>query len=280
MSYIRVSIAEVLAAGSSIQCFDNSTRGLDSSTALDFVKALRSFTDIGHKTTLATLYQAGEDLYRTFDKVVVLDQGHEAFFGSTSEARNYFEDLGYVPLPGQTTAEFLSNVTDLEERKVIPGSEADGIKSASDLAAAFKRSDHYKRLLVEIDQYREKQGQLDALLPTYSYRLSLPSQVRESLTREYHLIKGQRRVYYIKWITTIILCLVCGSVYFDIENNAQGAFTRGGILYFALILNGWLQFPELFDAYTNRPVVERQGKMLETTIGYIHANLFVQPTFT
>ena len=230
------------------------------------MKALRAFTDIGHKTTLATLYQAGEDLYRTFNKVVVLDQGHEVFFGSTSEAWNYFEDLGYVPIPGQTTAEFLATVTDPEERRTIPGSEADKIKTSAELAAAFKRSSHYTKLLAEIDKYREKEGQADALLPSYSYRLSLPSQVRESLTREYHLIKGQRRVYYIKWITTIILCLVCGSVYFDIDNNAQGAFTRGGILYFALILNGWLQFPELFDAYTNRPVLERQGKTIYDSI--------------
>ncbi|KAF6512916.1 hypothetical protein HZS61_007722 [Fusarium oxysporum f. sp. conglutinans] len=257
----RVSIAEVLAAGSSVQCFDNSTRGLDSSTALDFVKALRAFTDIGHKTTLATLYQAGEEIYRNFDKVVVLSEGYEAFFGSTSEAWSYFHNLGFIPIPGQTTAEFLATVTDPDERKAIPGSEADSINSSADLAATFRRSNHYTRLVSEIDEYREKQGQADALLPTYSYRLSLPSQVRESLKREYQLVKGQRRVYYIKWITTIILCLVCGSVYFDIENNAQGAFTRGGILYFALILNGWLQFPELFDAYTNRPVLERQANL-------------------
>lgn len=190
---------------------------------------------------------------------MLLDQGHEAFFGTTSEAWRYFEELGYVPVPGQTTAEFLVTVTDPKERRVRPGSEAERIKSPADLAAAFKRSKQYTRLLSEIDEYRKKQAQVDAILPTYSYRLSFPAQVRECLTREYQLVNGQRRVYYVKWITTIILCLVCGSVYFDINTTAQGAFTRGGILYFALIFNGWLQFPELFDAHTNRPVVERQG---------------------
>jgi ATP-binding cassette subfamily G (WHITE) protein 2 (SNQ2) len=255
----RVSIAEVLAAGSSVQCFDNSTRGLDSSTALDFAKALRAFTDIGHKTTLATLYQAGEDLYRTFDKVIVLDHGREVFFGRSSEAWNYFVDLGYDPIPGQTTAEFLAMVTDPKERRVRPGSEAETIASPADLATAFKGSTHYKQLVAEIDEYRQQQAQADELLPTYSYRLPFPAQVRECLTREFQLVRGQRRVYYIKWFTTVVLCLVCGSVYFDIDSTAQGAFTRGGILYFALIINGWLQFPELFDAHTNRPVVERQG---------------------
>jgi ATP-binding cassette subfamily G (WHITE) protein 2 (SNQ2) len=68
-----VSIGEVFATGSLVQCFDNSTRGLDSSTALDFVKALRVVTDLGQKTTLATLYQAGEELYNHFDKVILLE---------------------------------------------------------------------------------------------------------------------------------------------------------------------------------------------------------------
>lgn len=209
---------------------------------------------------MATLYQAGEDLYKNFDKVVVLDEGQMAFFGKTSEAWKYFEDLGYIPVPGQTTAEFLTTATDPEERTVRPGSEAENIKTPADLAAVFRRSDNYQRVLTEIDEYRQKQAQADALLPAYNYRLSFPAQVRECLTREYQLVSAQRRVYYIKWVTTLILCLVCGSVYFDVDITAQGAFTRGGILYFALIVNGWLQFPELFDAHTNRPVVERHGK--------------------
>ncbi|KAL9001253.1 MAG: hypothetical protein Q9188_005498 [Gyalolechia gomerana] len=104
-----VSIAEVLAAGSSVQCFDNSTRGLNSSIALDFVKALRRLTDIGRKTTLATLYQAGENIYSHFDKVLLIDQGYQIYFGRTEEAKTYLEDLGFVPLAGSTTAEFLTH---------------------------------------------------------------------------------------------------------------------------------------------------------------------------
>jgi ATP-binding cassette, subfamily G (WHITE), member 2, PDR len=37
----RVSIAEVALSGSPLQCWDNSTRGLDSATALEFVKSVR-----------------------------------------------------------------------------------------------------------------------------------------------------------------------------------------------------------------------------------------------
>ncbi|KAJ7742184.1 hypothetical protein B0H14DRAFT_3167681, partial [Mycena olivaceomarginata] len=42
----RVSIAEMMATRARAQAWDNSTRGLDASTALDFAKSLRIMTDI------------------------------------------------------------------------------------------------------------------------------------------------------------------------------------------------------------------------------------------
>ena len=51
----RVSIAEMMATRAHVLCFDNSTRGLDASTALDFIKAMRAMTDILGHTTFATL---------------------------------------------------------------------------------------------------------------------------------------------------------------------------------------------------------------------------------
>ena len=248
----------MLAAGSSVQCFDNSTRGLDSSTALDFVRALRSLTDIGQKTTLATLYQAGENIYNHFEKVTLIDQGHQVFFGRTDEARAYFEDLGFVHEPGQTTAEFLTTVTDPKERRARPGTKAENITNSEDLAAAFRSSAVFARLQTEIREYEQHTANA-SLIPSTSYNLPYHKQIWECLRREYQLVKGQRRVYYTKWITTVILCLAIGSLYYDLTSTEQGAFTRGGILFFALILNGWFQFPELFDAHTNRPVLERQG---------------------
>jgi len=38
-----------------VQCWDNSSRGLDASTALDFVRSLRIMTDVLGQTTFTTL---------------------------------------------------------------------------------------------------------------------------------------------------------------------------------------------------------------------------------
>lgn len=257
----RLSIAEVLASGSSVQCFDNSTRGLDSATALDFVYALRKMANNTQKTILATLYQAGDTIYSQFDKVLLLDSGHEVYCGPIHDARQYFEDLGFIYEVGQTTAEFLTTVTDPARRQVRQDSIAESIKSPAELANAFRRSTAFDKLQSGILQLKDHESSKSSLVPTSTVNLSYPKQIMECLRREVQLINGRRQVYYQKWINTIILCLVVGSEYFSISQNASGAFTREGVIFYAIIANAWMQYPELFDAHSNRAVLERQSSL-------------------
>ncbi|KAI5310105.1 hypothetical protein KEM55_001631, partial [Ascosphaera atra] len=117
----RVSIAEMMVTQATVLAWDNSTRGLDSSTALDFVKSLRIMTDVKKTTTFVSLYQASENIYHQFDKVLLLDEGRQVFFGRISEARSYFEGLGYKEQPRQTTPDYLTGCTDPFERQFVPG---------------------------------------------------------------------------------------------------------------------------------------------------------------
>ena len=59
-----------------------------------------------------TRYQAGEGIYDLFDKVLVLDEGRQVYFGSPKEARAYFEGLGYNSLPRQSTADYLTGCSE------------------------------------------------------------------------------------------------------------------------------------------------------------------------
>ena len=105
----RVSIAEAMITKASTQCWDNSTRGLDASTALEYVEALRSLTNMAHISTSVALYQAGESLYNLFDKVVLIDEGKCLYFGPTEEAAAYFEGLGFTRPARWTTADFVKD---------------------------------------------------------------------------------------------------------------------------------------------------------------------------
>jgi ABC-type transporter Mla maintaining outer membrane lipid asymmetry ATPase subunit MlaF len=59
----RVSIAEAALGGSPLQCWDNSTRGLDSATALEFVNSLRSSAELTGATCVGAIYQASQSIY-------------------------------------------------------------------------------------------------------------------------------------------------------------------------------------------------------------------------
>lgn len=60
----RTSIAEAHIGGSQFQCWDNSTRGLDSLTARRFIKFLREVTNSQRSTVAMSLYQASENMYQ------------------------------------------------------------------------------------------------------------------------------------------------------------------------------------------------------------------------
>lgn len=86
-------------------------------------------------------YQAGEGIYEQFDKVLILDKGRQVYFGPPSEARKYFEQLGYKALPRQSTADYLTGCTDPNERQFAPGRSASDVPSTPEaLESVFSTS--------------------------------------------------------------------------------------------------------------------------------------------
>lgn len=59
----RVSIAEAALTGAKFQCWDNSTRGLDSANAIEFCRYLRLQADLLGVASVVTLYQAPQAAY-------------------------------------------------------------------------------------------------------------------------------------------------------------------------------------------------------------------------
>lgn len=110
-------------------------------------------TDVSNRTTLVTLYQVGEGIYELMDKVLVIDGGRMAYQGPANEAKQYMIDLGFHCPDRETTADFLAAVTDPKQRVVREGYEARVPRSAEDFERAFKSSEAYKRVLVDLGDY-------------------------------------------------------------------------------------------------------------------------------
>lgn len=270
----RVSIAEMMITSGTVLAWDNSTRGLDASTALDYAKSLRIMTNIYKTTTFVSLYQASENIYKQFDKVLVIDDGREVYFGPTSEARAYFEGLGFKEKPRQTTPDFLTGCTDEFEREYATGrSAADSPHSPETLAQAFLDSKISTRLGEEMDVYRKQvaadkkahddfevailESKRKGASKTSVYSVPYHLQVWALMQRQY-LIKWQDKFsLVVSWVTSITVAIVLGTVWLNLPTTSAGAFTRGGLLFISLLFNAFQAFSELASTMLGRPIVNK-----------------------
>jgi ATP-binding cassette subfamily G (WHITE) protein 2 (SNQ2) len=270
----RVSIAETLATKSTVTCWDNSTRGLDASTALDYAKSLRIMTDVSNRTTVTTLYQAGEDIYALMDKVLVIEEGRMIYQGRAEEARQYFVDLGFHAPQRQTTADFLTSVGDPNERQFRDGMEAQCPKTAAELEQAFRGSQAYKKVLADVEDYESylkhtehkdaqnlkqtvQEQKSKTVTKKSNYTVSFWSQVVACTQREFWLLWGDPTTLYTKFFIIISNGLIVGSLFYGQPSTTQGAFSRGGTAFFSILFLGWLQLSELMKAVSGRAIIAR-----------------------
>jgi ATP-binding cassette subfamily G (WHITE) protein 2 (SNQ2) len=269
----RVSVGELLATRASVLCLDNPTNGLDSSTALDLIFHLKRHARTGRRSVIAGLRQVGEGLYRQFDTVVVLHHGRQIYHGPVTEARAYFENLGFRPVPGQTTADFLCACTDRATQQMRSDAEAPIPRSSSQLTAIFRSSEQFRRLRNSLVVYDERytsattlaplqralNNEKDSLTPRWSiYTVNFFRQVLILARRQYALIRADLRPYVTKTVVNVTLSLLVGTLFLDLPKTTEGAFTRGSVLLLSILFNGYLQLAELGNTLAGRPVVRRQ----------------------
>ncbi|OCL11732.1 hypothetical protein AOQ84DRAFT_386625 [Glonium stellatum] len=259
----RVSIAEAMITKASVQSWDNSTKGLDASTALEYVQSLRSLTNMAHISTSIALYQAGESLFDLFDKVLLIDEGRCCYFGPTDHAAQYFKDLGFVQPDRWTTADFLTSVTDEHERHIKEGWEDRIPRSPSQFGEAFFKSERYQQNLAEIQEFEEETERLaeerhaaqSKATGKKNYTLPFHKQVAACTKRQYQVMIGDKQSLTGKWGGILFQALIVGSLFYDLPQTAAGVFTRGGVIFFMLLFNALLALAELTSAFESRPIL-------------------------
>ena len=86
-----------------------------------------------------------------------MDKGRQVYFGPASEARAYFENLGYRSLPRQGTPDYLTGCTDPNERQFTDGrSELDTPSTPDALESAFYSSPTCSGLQRSLGEFKRR----------------------------------------------------------------------------------------------------------------------------
>ncbi|KAJ1939109.1 ATP-binding cassette transporter snq2, partial [Linderina macrospora] len=270
----RVSIAEQIASGASVDIWDGSTRGLDSSSALDYVRSLRIGSDVLRTSMIVTIYQASENIYNLFDKVMVIDEGRQLYFGPANKAVEYFESIGIKKPPRQTTSDFLTGVTQTNERKLMPGWEGRAPTTAEDFEQLWLASKEREELQQQITAFEQrleeddrgneirqfanqvKMGTEKSKMRKLSpYTTTFFFQFDRLVRREWEIFIGNKQALIFKIIYNIAFAIIVGTLFIRLPSTTAGAFSRGGVLFFSMLFNTLTAQSEIPKAATGREVV-------------------------
>ncbi|KAF1961950.1 AtrD, ABC-transporter [Byssothecium circinans] len=256
----RASIAEVYISEAQFQCWDNSTRGLDSSTALRFVQLIKRANISRQSTVLMSIYQASDSIYENFDKVTLLYEGHQIYFGPASQAANYFIELGFQKHPRATTADFLTSITNPAERRVRMGFEGRVPRSAEEFASAWKRSAPARVLLQDtihlnstskeeglqiVDNFRDR---------TLTYFIPIWVQISICIRRGFQRLRNNYVATVSGVVGNTVIAIVVGSVYYALGDDTDAVDKRAVLQFFSLMINAYAPAFEVITMWAQRPI--------------------------
>ncbi|RSL42235.1 hypothetical protein CEP54_015550 [Fusarium duplospermum] len=240
----RVSIAEAALVRAKLQCWDKSTRGLDSDNAISFCETLP-----------------------VFDKVTVLYQGHQIYFGSTKDAKRYFESLGFE-------SDFLTSMTSPHERRIRPGWEDIAPRTPDEFAARWRESQEREALVAQLAVYQDDHPR-DVRLETFStshkaecsssqrekspYTITFLGQIRLCLWRSWKRLVADPQDTVSQLIFNLVMGFVLGSMFYELAPDTSSFYYRGGLIFFAMLFNALASELEVLTLYAQRPVVEKHS---------------------
>lgn len=268
----RVSIAEVQLSRANLQCWDNSTRGLDSATALEFIRALKAAATITRATPLVAIYQCSQDAFDLFDKVVLLYEGHQIYSGSASAAKQYFVQMGWECPQRQTTADFLTSLTNPSQRQPRPGFEKSVPSTSKEFYERWQNSPERKMLLAEIDarlnshdleisrqafEDHHHATQTSKTRATSPYTVSFGMQVKHLMWRNVLRTRGNPSVSLFIIFGNLIVSVIISTQFLNLKNNTASFYYRTTVLFFAVLFNAFCSLLEVFPLFESRPIVEK-----------------------
>ena len=222
-------------------------------------------------TEAVAIYQASQAIYDLFDKAIVLYEGRQIYFGPADSAKAYFEDMGWFCPPRQTTGDFLTSITNPGERRAQEGFETKVPRTPDEFAKYWRQSTQYKDTLEEIEDneklhpdgatleaFRDSHHQAQAkhVRPRSAYTISIPMQVKICTVRAYQRLWNDRTSTITTIIGQTVMALIIGSIFYGTPLTTAAFFSKGSVLFFAVLLNALISISEINGLYSQVSIAE------------------------
>ena len=169
----RVSIGIELAAAPMALILDEPTSGLDSTSALTIMKLLKAICQLG-VTVVCIIHQPRLEIFQCLDRLLLLSEGQEVYFGRAVDASEYFRTAGFDTAAALNPADVIMDIVCGRGHKYAISSKEVQSDAISSLVSHWASNQHlYKEAATEQGFTAERTQHLLLLLKSVSARGAL-----------------------------------------------------------------------------------------------------------
>eukprot|EP01126_Amoeba_proteus_P061786 TRINITY_DN832_c0_g1_i14.p1 TRINITY_DN832_c0_g1~~TRINITY_DN832_c0_g1_i14.p1 ORF type:complete len:620 (+),score=89.58 TRINITY_DN832_c0_g1_i14:422-2281(+) len=248
----RVSICVELMNDPTLLFCDEPTSGLDSFASKIVVEKLQQLAFLG-KTVIATIHQPSSEIFRLFNRLVILADGKPIFFGDRDKATNYFSKLGYVCPKFINPADYLLKVVQVpptdEGGDDMEQEEGDDtnvqFKVYEDVGLRNATREQVNRIQEEYLKSKFYKDSINPppLPPTKDEHIHAKSSHVSSYWKQYYWVLWRSwnnvlrepALFKVRIIAALIMALLAGLVWLNINDHATGAQDRVSATFFLIL---------------------------------------------
>uniref|UniRef100_A0A7S2HUD0 ABC transporter domain-containing protein n=1 Tax=Helicotheca tamesis TaxID=374047 RepID=A0A7S2HUD0_9STRA len=271
----RVNIGTELLTDPSVIMLDEPTSGLDSTSAVALLKMLKGLARQRGKTVITSIHQPSSAVFRSFDKLLMLADGHVVYFGNPVDSLQYLKQQQYECPGGYNAADHWMDllVTDsaidedttsngggsmLEaKRKLIAAWDNDSV------ADDIEKGGHENQSFLDA----EDDGTIETNEKKYN-----ATWLTQFWVLTHRSMKNSRSAVFtlMNVIKAVGVGIVTGLIWFQNENTEKTVIDRSA--YFFFTMSFWV-FDAMFTALMTFPS-ERQIIFKERASGSYHLSAY------
>ncbi|SPO28993.1 related to ATP-binding cassette, sub-family G, member 2 [Ustilago trichophora] len=236
----RVAVGTELVADVSVLLLDEPTSGLDAFAALNLVKNLKEITRERELYTLMTIHQPSWNIFKHFDKVILLTRGQIYYSGPPTAAPAWFSSLGHNPPEGVNPADYYITIAENYEKTNEAETRVRNLLTSwRQNGESFMSHQASKDLALSTSNKGDLERKHSRIVPKSSDATDLAGSWPNTWFNELAVLTHRNAMLVFKDPTIVfasfgqnlVLLIIIGFAFFRLSNDQGGALARIGALF-------------------------------------------------
>jgi len=246
----RVNIGTELLTDPQVILLDEPTSGLDSTSAVALMNMLQDFAKQNGTTIITSIHQPSSAVFRSFDKLIMLAEGHVVYYGTPLQSMAYLQDKELACPSGYNAADHWMDVLVVDSSSII-GIDGDENEEKKDPDEEFGNMlGHSKTRQYLIESWDEEthtestRNEMKNDLKIFSHHIFLKnsstkfntSWVTQFLILNHRAMRNARSAVITKvnLLKSAVVGLIMGFIWYQLPYSESTVTDRDGYFFFTI----------------------------------------------